>query len=234
MSNYIAVIGDLVNSKKIPNRAVVQQQLEAILQEINETEHYRSSLRSKFTITLGDEFQGLLLNPAYLFEILIKIELALHPQEIRFGVGIGPILTDIGDYSIGADGPAFWQARAAIERIHEENDFAYANIYIMRDAYEKSSAMSNEAKSIETASLDVMNDLLAFRSFTQKKWTTAQTDVVRALLEADAFDADFVRKDIALAMDLSASALVKRVKAGGIQAYLRSAKHLEALLLSLM
>lgn len=37
-------------------------------------------------------------------------------MELRFGVGIGPITTDIHrDMAIGADGPGYYKAREAID-----------------------------------------------------------------------------------------------------------------------
>lgn len=51
------------------------------------------------------------------------IDLINHHMDIpiRFGVGVGSILTDINpDISIGADGPAYWHAREAIRYIHQK------------------------------------------------------------------------------------------------------------------
>lgn len=46
-------------------------------------------------ITLGDEFQGLLNNPAYAIEIVKYIQRELYPVKLRFGIGIGEISTEI-------------------------------------------------------------------------------------------------------------------------------------------
>ncbi|MGB4438298.1 MAG: SatD family protein, partial [Sedimentibacter sp.] len=55
---YIAIIGDIVNSKKIDNRNDVQIKLKSLLKRIDEK--YTDDIASDFMITLGDEFQGLL------------------------------------------------------------------------------------------------------------------------------------------------------------------------------
>ena len=63
---YIAIIGDIKNSKKIVDRGAIQEHLKKILDNINLK--YSDCIASKFTITLGDEFQGLLTtgnNPIY-------------------------------------------------------------------------------------------------------------------------------------------------------------------------
>jgi len=49
---YFAVIGDIVNSKGIPNRAVFQKKLGEALNRINSD--YNSDIAANFIITLGD------------------------------------------------------------------------------------------------------------------------------------------------------------------------------------
>lgn len=45
----------------------------------------------------------------------------MQPYQVRFGIGVGKILTDINpELSIGADGPAYWHARKAINYIHQK------------------------------------------------------------------------------------------------------------------
>ena len=65
--NYFALIGDIIDSKKIDNRYQVEKILETCLNDLN-TE-FKEVLVSKLSITLGDEFQGLLTLDAPLFQI---------------------------------------------------------------------------------------------------------------------------------------------------------------------
>jgi len=112
---YCAIIGDLVRSKKIPatQQNAVQQKLRCALQEINL--RFASSIAAKFLLTLGDEFQGLLHKSACSPPIITWLLGQLHPQKIRFGVGIGDMFTTIDpEKAIGASGPAFTLARKAI------------------------------------------------------------------------------------------------------------------------
>ena len=51
---YIALIGDIIESKKIQDRAQVQQQLLRLMKELNW--QYQDYLISPFTVTTGDEF----------------------------------------------------------------------------------------------------------------------------------------------------------------------------------
>lgn len=115
---FVAIIGDIKESKKIENRNEVQKKLRQVLTEINEK--YDNDIYSRFIITLGDEFQGLLCNGANTMNIISEIERKMYPVKIRFGVGAGAITTDISrEMSIGADGPAYYKARNALETLKD-------------------------------------------------------------------------------------------------------------------
>lgn len=116
---YIAIIGDIKESKKIDNRSMIQKKLNSVLSYINET--YYADISAKFIITLGDEFQGLLAKKEHLFDIVKYIQREMYPVKLRFGIGIGEISTDIvHEAAIGADGPAYYTARATIEELREQ------------------------------------------------------------------------------------------------------------------
>lgn len=112
---YCAIIGDIVNSKKIPNRQEIQDLFASVLIEINM--EYYEHIASNFTITLGDEFQGLIYKPILSYEIIKKIKQKMSPIELVFGVGIGEMNTRIErTVSIGSDGPAYHFARNMVEK----------------------------------------------------------------------------------------------------------------------
>lgn len=116
---YYAIIGDIKESKKIENRGEIQDKLKNVLKDSNEL--YGKDIAAKFLITLGDEFQGLLKKPTHLLEIIKYIQREMYPVELRFGIGIGEIYTDIDrEAAIGADGPAFYAARNVIDEIHKQ------------------------------------------------------------------------------------------------------------------
>ena len=116
-NTYLAIIGDLVKSKSITDREAIQDKLESTLHNINE--RYSQVVISKFLITLGDEFQGLLRPTNLLFDIITDIVEAIEPVQIRFGVGYGSISTKINDVALGMDGPAFYEAREAMDKAHK-------------------------------------------------------------------------------------------------------------------
>ena len=113
---YIAIIGDLVKSRELKSREDAQNKLKAILNEINET--YKDQLASRFSVTLGDEFQGLLNSSENILKLLFELKYRLYPIKVRFGIGFGDILTQINPLeSIGADGPAYHAARKMINEV---------------------------------------------------------------------------------------------------------------------
>ena len=112
---YCAIIGDIVNSKKILNRQEIQDLFYSVLKEINM--EFDNNIASDFTITLGDEFQGLISKPSLSYEIIKKIKQKMSPVELVFGVGIGEMNTRIQRaISIGSDGPAYHYARNMVEK----------------------------------------------------------------------------------------------------------------------
>ena len=126
---YIALIGDIIESKKIQDRAQVQQQLLRLMKELNW--QYQDYLISPFTVTTGDEFQALFSPNSYMFQIIDQLSVAFSPYEIRFGIGVGEMVTEINkEQSIGSDGPAYWLAREAINHIHDKNDYGINHISV--------------------------------------------------------------------------------------------------------
>ena len=54
---YVAIIGDIIGSRQLPDRAQIQLRLEKFLSHINV--RFSKFVVAKFVITIGDEFQGL-------------------------------------------------------------------------------------------------------------------------------------------------------------------------------
>ncbi len=112
--HYLALIGDLRGSRDLPRRAAVQEQLEAAMESLNR-ELPAGQLAAGFAISLGDEFQGLLSDPAALPLLLARLDALLPGLAIRYGVGWGTITTTPRPLAVSMDGPAFHRARSAIE-----------------------------------------------------------------------------------------------------------------------
>ncbi|VUX03128.1 Uncharacterised protein [Streptococcus constellatus] len=203
---YIALIGDVIESKKIQDRAQAQQQLLQLMKELNQ--QYQNDLISPFTVTAGDEFQALFSPNSYMFQIIDQLSVAFAPYEIRFGIGVGDMITEINkEQSIGSDGPAYWLAREAITYIHDKNDYGINHISV---------SMADENVS------QTINTMLAACSFIQSKWTDVQYDVLKQLLAENVYDETFSHKEMAKLLGITPSAFNKRIKASGLKIYLRN------------
>jgi hypothetical protein len=118
--NYIALIGDIRQSKGLAERQQIQQRLRETCDELNQRSD-ELGLVSPFTITLGDEFQALFGHAAGLWRCIFRIESLLRPVRLRYGVGVGAIDTEINRASaIGMDGPAFHRAREAVDSLRQD------------------------------------------------------------------------------------------------------------------
>lgn len=108
----IAVIVDLVGSRKQPDRAAAQQDFVAALAEVNEIVPALQPLAA----TIGDESQAAYVDLSAALQATLLLRLALpHPLDCRFGLGAGT-WQSVGrsDYGPMQDGPAWWAARDAI------------------------------------------------------------------------------------------------------------------------
>lgn len=169
---YVAIIGDIVGSKKIRNRNKTQQELKQVLENINLK--YEEDIASNFMITLGDEFQGLLKYGRNTVDIMIKIESALWPVRLRFGLGAGEICTDIDPaFPLGADGPAYHNARTAIEQL-KANDKKYAT-------YRSNIKIISEGDNQQVDAL--LNSIFSLSTALKAKWTTRQKEIIACFLD---------------------------------------------------
>ena len=207
-SIVIAVIGDLINSKQIANRAAAQKQFEAALTEINE--RFSADIVSRFTITIGDECQGVLRPTPHLSYLLDLLQQLLHPFALRIGVGVGVLHTPIQPHlSIGADGPAFWRAREAINYVHDNVDYGTTSIRVTTGA-----AQTDQ----------IVNALISLSDFVKAKWRPSQAAVLQMMLEKGVYEEHFDQHRIAAAMNLEESTFYKRLKSSGVKLYIRSRK----------
>ena len=134
-NKYIALIADIVNSRKIQNREIFQKEFINVIKNVNIT--FKDSIVSKFVITTGDEFQGLVSDARVILDILTNIRFNLKNVNFRCGIGIGCIVTEIDkNMAIGADGPVYYMARDAINYVKKNensNKKAKTDIVIYSD-----------------------------------------------------------------------------------------------------
>ena len=202
---YLALIADVIDSKMVQERFDLQKQLEITLQKMNGL--FADYLASCFTLTLGDEFQALLKVDAPVFQIIDTLRSELTPTQLRFGIGLGEIVTAIDPLqSVGADGPAYWNARAAINFVHQKNDYGNTQIYF-------SSGKENQDFFV--------NALIASGEAIRSGWRDSQEEILLNLLKRSVYSESFSQQDLAQSLGLNPSALSKRLKSSSIRVYLR-------------
>lgn len=202
---YLALIADVIDSKMVQERLDLQKQVEKTLQKMNEL--FGDYLASRFTLTLGDEFQALLKVDAPVFQIIDTLRSELTPTQLRFGIGLGEIVTAIDPLqSVGADGPAYWNARAAINFVHQKNDYGNTQIYF-------SSGKENQDFFV--------NALIASGEAIRSGWRESQEEILLDLLKRSVYSESFSQQDLAQSLGLNPSALSKRLKSSSIRVYLR-------------
>jgi hypothetical protein len=110
---FVAVLGDVVRSRRHPDRAILQRSVAEAMDLANAKHDTIQAL----TATIGDEFQGLYDGVAAALDATLRVRLALlHRVDVRFGIGWGSLTAHDPDRApFEQDGPAWWAARDAID-----------------------------------------------------------------------------------------------------------------------
>jgi DNA-binding CsgD family transcriptional regulator len=108
------LLGDIVGSRTVADRAALHQRLKDVLGRTNDVVPPATPL----SVTVGDEFQGTYARLGAALEAAFRIRLALAPEyDLRVGLGWGEVHALDADGI--QDGPGWWDARSAIESVHE-------------------------------------------------------------------------------------------------------------------
>jgi hypothetical protein len=195
---YIAILGDIVGSRKLANakRRSIQTVFSQLMDRLNAS--YSTNLKAKFTITLGDEFEGLLsIDGAQTAvpDIIWTVEDTFATVAMRIGIGLGTVDTGIPEYAAGADGPAFHRAREAIELAAKKQRLGgvFRGFGDRRDA--------------------ILNGLARVLHRQRDGWSKQQRMVARHLRNGSK------QTDAASAMGLSKQAVSAYARAAGWEAY---------------
>lgn len=190
---YLVLIGDLEGSRELQarDRDDAQQKLKSILEAIRAD---NNTIASPPTITLGDEFQTVYHRADALFLHIWRIQAALHPLFLRFGVGRGTLSTAINtEQAIGMDGPAFHRARSALEHLKETR-----GLFRM------------EAQDPEDRVSLLINQSLELVAHEMRGWKQRRFAILCSLKAGRKY------KEISEAQGISKSAFYKNVEAGAL------------------
>jgi hypothetical protein len=114
-SATVALIGDLVASRRAPSRAGAQ---ESLIDALAVAAEIAPSIQVPAP-TIGDEFQSTHATVADALLTGLVVRLALPPEmDARVGIGVGSIdVVGRSEYGLTQDGPAWWNARDAIGEV---------------------------------------------------------------------------------------------------------------------
>ncbi|MEL7834504.1 SatD family protein [Fodinibius sp. Rm-B-1B1-1] len=192
MEKVLVLIGDVEDSQSIPpkDREVLQQNLADVLEGINDA--MSDCITSPYTITLGDEFQAVFSDAMPVFEHIITIMARLHPVQVRFSLGVGPLDTPINkEQAIGMDGPAFHVARKGIDYLKENEELFH--ISIVDD---------------NSTELKIINSSLQLISGQMRSWNKRRLTILEMIKQG------YDYKEISEAVGISKPAFYKNKEAG--------------------
>lgn len=178
-----ALIGDVVGSRRSPDRVGLQRDLIGVLEEVSRRDG------SALAVTLGDEFQG--RYPTLQAAVSASWHLHLGTASfarLRIGIGWGAITVDPGEDSpFGQDGPAWWRARDAIESL-------------ARVSHPGRTVISTETKWD-----DLMNAHLTLRDMQLEKLDAKDIVILRGLVDG------VTQRQLADRLELHESSVSRRV-----------------------
>lgn len=123
MSNWI-LMGDIIGSRE-GDQSLLQQNFAKLIEKVNKD--YSTSFESPLTITLGDEFQGVVTSAKEAGEIVIALEEYRWDLDveilIRYSLGLGEISTPINPkIAYGMLGSGLSEVREALVEMKQEDD----------------------------------------------------------------------------------------------------------------
>ena len=175
------LIGDIVASRSLSDRAEVQRRLVAAVEAANAANAANAeraeALAAPLALTAGDEVQTLLADPAAAVGLVTRVSDALRPVGLAWGLGRGPLTTDASGDVSAMDGPCFHRAREAVEEAAGEGAWL-------------------AARGFSDVDDRVLSGLFRLLGVVRDGWTDTQFDYVRASRDrtqrevAEVFDRD--------------------------------------------
>ena len=191
---YLVLIGDLIASRQSQNRKDLQNRLATILAKLNGR---MPKPVSPYTLTLGDEFQAVFDAADHVFDDIVQIMAALHPDQVRFSLGLGNITTELNlEQSLGMDGPAFYLAREGIDRLKDSGDLLHLG------------GLPENCALLAEGSLRLLSQRI-------QRWEANRFAILHGLLVGDPV------KTIATELSVSEQAVYKNIRSGGLEAVIQ-------------
>jgi hypothetical protein len=165
-TQYLAILGDLVGSREVPDRAQVQSRLRGTLRRVRREAGLHRVRVAGPEITAGDEFQVLLkvtetqLPGRAAVSFVTQVTEDLRPVRVAFGLGLGTLSTTLEGPIRELDGPCFHHARQALTFARRKGRWA---------------AVSGMPSGVHEAA----NSILRLTGDIRVAWTDRQAEVIR-------------------------------------------------------
>lgn len=177
-----ALIGDIVDSRKISERHKAARQIESALTMANE--YLQDDLLAPLRLTQGvDEISGVLKRPSEILTALHLINGRIWPYQLRLAIGEGSVDDLTGRRDAGLmDGPGFHKAAEGMKRAKSKKLPLTIELHDQREkaAIEAIETIAKLTKALSAgwkeASVNVFNLLMA-----EKTSETTQTQLAKRL-----------------------------------------------------
>lgn len=191
ISNNCVITCDVKGSRAFnaTDWRVIQSKIKKALVDINKS--HSSAILRGFTITLDDEFQGVLNTPEDSYDIFVHLQ-DIMPAEFRCGIGIGKIEV-LSSKITEMRGESFFRSREALELAKK---IGYPIIV-------KSSDAENDLMD------DAINTILGLVNTIQSMWSNRQREVVNLCRSHK----DYTYSDIAIELNVSKQSISKVLNA---------------------
>lgn len=209
MSKRCAVVmGDIIGSESAPSVGHLHSAFNRAVANANA--RYPDLILSPLTITLGDEFQGLVDNLPDAFRLVSRLRLELLQTDVacRFVIGAVSIETPLNEtIAWNMMGPGLSEAR---DRLNDKSD-ASAYRFCLPKALVLEDQRTREVISTLTALLDALGSSM---TTLEKGWTATQLSTVAPVIVGDAYV-----KSIAQIRRISDSSVYKTMRAANYETY---------------
>jgi hypothetical protein len=126
-ANYAILMADIVGSESAPSIKTVHRTFNKAIDAANET--YAATIASPLTITLGDEFQGLLTGLEHAWDVAAALRLRLLVADVpcRFVIGTATLETPLNTRQAwNMMGPGFSAARDKLDDKESTNAYRFS------------------------------------------------------------------------------------------------------------
>lgn len=198
MPKMAALIGDMIGSRRSPDRIELQRQIERVFTEVD------SRFGGAPTFTIGDEFQARFPTLGDAVEASLHLHLRSRSlTELRIGIGWGELVVEDPSRSpFGQDGPCWWRAREAIESVE-------------RSARSRGPELRTAARTA-TAIDQLLNGYLLLRDTLLGAMDDVDQRITSGLLEGSS------QTDLAKELGLNKSSVSRRANSHGILALIEA------------